>query len=50
MSVLPRPVLVPTAAGLRWGDLVLDGFEGDYPVPFPPDYPPPPNDPPPERS
>ena len=33
MSVLPRPVLVPTAAGMRWGDLVLDGIEGPYPVP-----------------
>ena len=33
MSVLPRPVPVPTAAGLRWGDLVLDGLEGPYPVP-----------------
>ena len=33
MSVLPSPVLVPTAAGLRFGDLVLDGLDGPYPVP-----------------
>jgi len=41
VSVLPSPVPAPTPLGLRWGDLVLDGIDGPYPVPHPPEYPPP---------
>jgi hypothetical protein len=31
--VLPTPRLVSTMGGWRYGDLVLDGLDGPYPVP-----------------